>query len=126
MTEYLGIMVEQSFTDPDLMNRFQVLASRKVQSWTMHLVSVPEDQLGEQIRAVQAGMAEGRWYMHFFRGDVLVVVYKDAVFRVGTDPETWAPAAKHGLNGGIPREQLDFAPRMAEDAFAYFGVASRQ
>ena len=54
------------------------------------------------------------WYADYVRNDELVVVFRDAI-SIGGDPSTWAPAVEHGLELGIPQEQLDFKARTAEE-----------
>lgn len=47
--------------------------------------------------------------MHFYSGDDVIVVYRDALFRLRhSDLSTWNDAVAHGLTLGIPKEQLDF------------------
>lgn len=123
MKEYLGIVVEQCFRNDSLMEQFSVIATRRG-SWNLHLVSVPEQQISSQISLLQENMVSGdAWYAHFFRGEELVVVYRDAVFRTTINPADWGPAVEHGLLRGVPREQLDFAPRTKEEAHSFFRVA---
>lgn len=50
-----------------------------------------------------------------------MVVYQDRTFHATVNPETWTQSIQHGLDNGIPREQLDFKPRTKVDAMAYFG-----
>lgn len=68
------------------------------------------------------GIAEDCWYAHFFKDETLYVVYQDKVFQTTVFPHDWDEAIRHGMNHGIPMEQLDFHPRTADDAFALFGL----
>jgi hypothetical protein len=123
LSPYLGIVIEQSLRDPLLIDGFDVVATRRGRAWTFHLVSVAPERLEQQVAALQAGMVtDDCWYAHFFRGDELAVVYRDAVFWAGVDPATWAPAVEHGLAHGVPLEQLDFKPRTEAEARAFFGL----
>lgn len=65
------------------------------------------------------------WYAHYFCDDDLVIVFQDAIVRVGTDPETWGPAIEAGSVRGIPREQLDFRPRTRADALEFFELSEK-
>jgi hypothetical protein len=55
------------------------------------------------------------YYAHFYRGRELIIVYRDRVFRVTTDPATWKAAIEHGRELGIAERQLDFSPHRVED-----------
>lgn len=120
-------MVEESLRDPRVLQDLHVLASRRGRPWTFHLVSVPEHDFDRQVGMLQEHMVTDEcWYAHFFRDRELVVVYRDAVFRLTTDRATWAPAVEHGLRNGIPREQLDFEPRTWEEVREFFRLADAQ
>lgn len=98
----------------------QIVARKQVGTWRFLLTSVPETEIDEHIRALQAGMVtDDNWYAHYFLGEELVVVFRDASFRVSTDPATWGPVLDHGLLSGIPMKQLDFKPRTVPDAEAF-------
>lgn len=87
------------------------------------MVSVPESELDDHVKLLQSQMIEDdAWYAHYFRDDELVVVFRDAVFRVGTDPKTWDAPVEHGIKSGIPLHQMDFDPRTEEDARRFFGL----
>jgi len=123
MSEYFGIVVEQCLKDRGQINQFNIVGTRRGQSWTIHLVSVPEGQLDNQVSALREGMVTNdSWYAHFFRGPELVVVFRDAVFHAGIDLATWGPVKEYGLRRGIPEEQLDFSPRTVEEAYAFVAL----
>ncbi len=120
---YLGIVVEQALRDRGALRDWDVVARRRVGGWDFVLVRVHGQDLDRRVAELQRAMVDDdTWYAHFFAGNRLVLVFRDAVFRVGTDPGTWGPAIAHGLAGGVPREQLDFHPRTASSAEAFFGL----
>ena len=122
MSQYHGIVIEQSLRGRDVPAGTRVVAARQVGAWRFLLVTVPETEIEEHIRTIQAAMVtDDAWYAHFFLGEELVVVFRDASFRVGTEPATWGPAIAHGQACGIRLEQLDFKPRTVPDAEAFFG-----
>lgn len=126
MGNYLGIIIEQCLRDPAVARQFPVVSVRRLGSWVFLLASVPADELARHVQFLQSYMVtDGHWYAHYFRGDELVVVYRDAVFHVSTDPASWGPAIAHGLASGIPQEQLDFHPRTQSDAEQFFGTTVR-
>ncbi len=124
MDAYLGIVIEQSLSDPAAAAAFDVRARRRPVSWDFLLVAVPANALDEHLRALQNAMrSDEPWYAHYFRDDQLIVAFKDAVISVGVDPSTWEPAVGHGLARGVPRKQLDFKPRTEAGARAFFNIA---
>jgi hypothetical protein len=121
--DYLGIVIEQCLRDPSVEDRLRLISKRKPRSWVFLLVSVPESELDDHVKLLQSQMIEDdAWYAHYFRDDELVVVFRDAVFRVGTDPKTWDAPVEHGIKSGIPLHQMDFDPRTEEDARRFFGL----
>ncbi len=121
MDDYLGILIEQSLRDPAIASELNIQAVKRGIQWTLLLVSVPERDLASHVDRIQSNLADdGTWYAHYFRGSELVVVYRDAVFSVSTDPASWRPAVQHGIALGIPKEQLDYAPRTRDTAMQYF------
>lgn len=125
MPGYFGIIVEQSLKDVSVLQEFEIRADKRIGSWRLLLVSVPEEEIEPKMRRLQdhmIGVSEDCWYAHFFKDETLYVVYQDAIFRTSVDPEDWDEAIRYGLTNGIPREQLDFRPRTAEEAMATFGL----
>lgn len=125
MNDHLGIVIDRSLKDPAVLPRLPVIARRQVGSWGFLLVSVPEAEIDRFISVLQSHLIEATvdcWYAHFFREDDLIVVYQDRIFHATLDPGSWGPAVQHGLERGVPREQLDFKPRTREDALAFFGM----
>jgi len=123
--EYLGIIIEKSLKETDVIKEFQIVGTRRKGSWNFLLVSVSEEKLEQQIRLLQQHMIdieEDCWYAHYFRKNELVVVYQDKVFRTSTSPETWQEVIQYGLDHGIPLEQLDFNPRTMEGAYGFFDI----
>lgn len=123
MDNYLGIIVEQSLRDPQVREALQVVAVKHGANWSFWLDSAGVGELEEHIRVIQTNMVSDEyWYAHYFRGNELVVVFRDAVFRVTTDPATWEPAIAHGLARGIPRNELDFGYVTKAQAEEFFGT----
>lgn len=126
MGDYLGILVEQSLRDPAITQAFRIVSVKRGKFWVFLLHSVPSDDFERHVKLIQSNMVtDGHWYAHYFRDDELVVVYRDAIFHVLTDPASWGPAIEHGLASGIPREQLDFQPRTQSDVEQFFGTMRR-
>jgi hypothetical protein len=124
-SSYLGIVIEQSQQDKNIAAPARLVARKIVNTWAFLLVHVAGTALDEHIGALQANMvADGSWYAHYFRGKELVVVFRDAVFKVSLDQATWGPVIQYGLKKGIPVEQLDFKPATRQDAEEFFGLGN--
>lgn len=123
MDTYMGIIVEQSLRDPTITKAFEIASVKHGGFWTFLLDTVPGANFERHVSLIQSNLIpDGRWYVHYFRGNELVVVFHDAVFRISTDPASWGPAVEHGLASGIPQEQLDFQPRTRSDIERFFGM----
>jgi hypothetical protein len=56
------------------------------------------------------------FYCHFYRGEELVVVFKERIFKANAcDKSTWAEILEYGKSIHIPEAQLDFLPCKIED-----------
>lgn len=122
--EYHGNLLDTSFSDPQYLDKFRVFAKKKSETnpWTLHGVIVPEDAIETVIREVQAKLVPNEpYYNHFYRGDELIVVFKDKVFKITPDRSTWKDAVAYGQTLGIPDDQLVFEPNRFEGEQEYFG-----
>ncbi|HEY5160559.1 MAG TPA: hypothetical protein VII83_05735 [Gaiellaceae bacterium] len=126
MPPFLGIVIEQSLTDPAFAETLDVVHTKRDpdSSWVFLLVRVAPDRLSTELERIRQAIAINEpWYAHFFCGDELVVVFVNAIFELSIDPMSWSPAIEHGLALGIPREQLDFWPRTPAQIEERFGVS---
>jgi hypothetical protein len=127
MAQYVGVLIEQSLADPASLRGIEVLCRQRDLhgAWVFLLVRVLGAQERETFADVQAAMRkDGNWYTHFFRGDELVVIFRDAKFTMSIDPATWGPAIDHGRRLAIPAEQLDFVPHTPAQVEARFGAGA--
>ena len=125
MPDYLGIVIKQSLSNPDLIDDLNVIATKVVGTWDFLLVTVAEEHLHDTMVRLQNHMIPIEtdcWYNHFFRDDQLIVVFQNKIWTTTTNPESWNDVIQYGFNHGIPLEQLDFHPRTIEDAYAFFGI----
>ena len=62
----------------------------------------------EEIKKIHSNLKQG-WYMHFWRGNEIIVLFKDKKFVLELDnKDSWRDAIDFGSSINIPREQLDF------------------
>lgn len=103
---YKGVIVEQSITDITILSSLDVQNRNVIdaQNWIETTVFVTE----EQIEKLSSLLRDG-WYMHFWSGRSVKVIFKNKVFEINYDDKsTWNSAVQYGMSIGIPYEQLDF------------------
>ena len=104
---YRGVIIEESLINQDAISGLKVLARDHDEPSGWHLVTV--EVTAAQAEALASQLQPGPWYIHFWHDQKVIVVFKDATFRLQqNDLSTWQPALEHGRSLGIPPEQLDF------------------
>lgn len=108
--KYKGIIVEESLKDNRIVNALEIVEVKVSDEedpkdrWHLYTVRVSK----EDIKILSKNIKQG-WYMHFWKGREIVVVFKDKKFEFDfDDKESWKPVTKYGLSLGIPKEELDF------------------
>jgi len=118
MKEYHGIVIDKSLKDKKIIKKLNVIGSKKSTSNKLLQlkISFPEEKLNEMIKFIQENLVtKEKYYAHFYKGNEVIVIFKDKVFYVSTDKSTWKPIIHYGLSLKIPREQLDMKPCRIED-----------
>ncbi len=110
---YKGTIIKESLTDPVILKTIKVVSeysevNQDNSDDTWHLYDVEVSQ--EEIKKLQDYLKrEDGWYMHFWQGEEVTVVFRDKIFHINSDnKETWKDAVAYGLSVGVPKEQLDF------------------
>lgn len=110
---YRGTIVEESLEDNRILNDFHFKILRlKISSednpadrWHIYTVRIQDENDIERL----AQHIKPGWYMHFWRDDEVIAIFKDKTFKFKySDKSTWEPAIEYGRSVGIPAEQLDF------------------
>lgn len=105
-----GMIVEESLLDPSIMNEIPIDRVQITSPGRWHIYSVVFSE--HQIEHCQRWIKDDPWYIHFWRDDEIIVIFKDKIFRFSqSDKATWKPALTHGQALGIPEAQLDFLTR---------------
>jgi len=105
MNTYSGTIVENSLADKSILDKLKITKTWQDEDWILHNVEVTEEEIGE----LGKHLANGPWYMNFWSGDNMKVVYKDIIFDIKiSDKSTWTESINFGKSIGIPEEQLDF------------------
>jgi hypothetical protein len=104
---YKGIIIDNSLSNKDFLKKVRVTKTWQDGDWTLHSISLDEDQVAKLSRTLD----DGPWYVHIWKQgqDDVKVIFKDKIFDIKfSDKSTWAKAIEHGKSLGIPEEQLDF------------------
>lgn len=117
MDEYHGIVIEQSLADRKLLEKSTILSKKEESGlWILYKISFQKGMVDEMIKIAQAGLKSGKWYVHFYMKENLIIVFKQMVFLVSSsDKKTWEPAVHYGKSAGIPERQLNFRPCRIEE-----------
>ncbi|HRZ85505.1 MAG TPA: hypothetical protein P5277_01870 [Candidatus Paceibacterota bacterium] len=108
--KYKGCIVEESLTDNQIINKLNVKkititrAENPSERWHIYNVIVDEEDINKISENIKPG-----WYMHFWKGNDIIVIFKDKQFKIKlNDKSTWKKAVDYGISIKIPKEQLDF------------------
>jgi hypothetical protein len=55
------------------------------------------------------------FYAHFYRDNGIIIVFKEKIFNVTVDKNTWKAAINYGKTININEKQLYFIPNRFED-----------
>jgi hypothetical protein len=121
--EYHGIIINLSQKDKSIFNTVEVIGKRKFLFGliTLYKVKVSPGNIDNVIKAFQTNMSDRiflrkqEFYFHFYRGNELVIVFKNKIFKASPDKSTWSDAITYGIQLKIPENQLDFIPNKFED-----------
>jgi len=105
---YLGTVVEEGLKDLSILKELDIVKSETSpnNSWHLHNVRIPKEKIVELQTCLRD---QEPWYMHFWKGDKITVVFKDKTFTISaSNKSTWGDAVDYGLSIGIPKRQLDF------------------
>jgi hypothetical protein len=123
MGEYHGIIVNLSQKDRSIFRDLNVIGRKKIFFGLIILykIRVAPDDLDTLILRIQSNMADNVlflhkvFYCHLYRGDELVIVFRNKLFHVKPASKSWSEAIDYGRSLGIPVDQLDFSPCRFED-----------
>ena len=118
---YHGIIIDQEFTDKSFPNNFKIFAKKQDGDWGIYGIEIEDLKLDETISKIQANLKTNEnWYVHFYNGENLIVIFKNKIFKTSVNSSRWQPIINYGKEIGIPEEQLDFKPNKFEEENSYF------
>ena len=106
MSQFKGIVVEESLDSPLLVNKLHVV---KVEvslnpMWHTYTVNISRDEIHQLSKHLKP-----KWYAHFWKGNEVLAIFKDKFFEFKHDDKsTWKEAVEYGRSQGVPEAQLDF------------------
>lgn len=113
---YTGYIIDKSQRDKKIFKNM-IITNQKT-TWLgliiIYEVQVDADYIDLMIKKLQdnmvthIGFIKQEFYIHFYCGEELIVVYRDKVFHITADKKTWTEAVEHGRKLGIVEKQLDF------------------
>jgi len=120
---YHGIIINVSQRDRSIFKTAEIIGKKKLffGFLTFYKIKASPDTIDGTIKAFQGNMADRvlfrkqEFYLHFYRDDELIIVFRDKIFNVSPDTSTWAAAIAHGRQLKIADKQLDFKPNRFED-----------
>jgi hypothetical protein len=123
MGDYHGIIVNLSQKDRSIFRELRMIGRKKVLLGLLVLykIQVTPQDFDALTQRIQANMADKvlflrkEFYCHFYRGDELIIIFRQKRFRATTAPESWSQAITYGKSVGIAANQLDFFPCRCED-----------
>lgn len=105
MTKYIGTIVEQSLENKEVLKELSVLRTYTDEDWTLYQIECDETVFSK----LQQSLNDGPWYIHLWNQTDLIAIFKDKIFKLNKiDKDSWRDAIIHGIEKGIPEEQMDF------------------
>ena len=120
---YRGIILSISQRDRSIFSTLHVIGKKQAFFGvvTLYKVELEPALLEPTIERLQRNMRDSwlhirGFYCHFYRGEELIVVFKDRIFKANAcDKSTWAEIFEYGKSIHTPEPQLDFSPCKIED-----------
>ncbi|MBM3256916.1 MAG: hypothetical protein FJY98_01120 [Candidatus Liptonbacteria bacterium] len=128
MSDYRGVIIEESLENKAILKEVQILSTRVsqvtdkhktpwVSQWTLHEVLIPESHAAECVKKISQSIdhTHNAWYADFRNSTHHYIVFRDKVFFVDRKSQAEYDAAKqYGIALGIPEHQVDFHPAVAK------------
>jgi len=120
---YHGIVVSFSQKNKSIFQRLHIIGLKKVLFGIIKLykIDISEKEIKKIIQEIQMNMSKNifminqEFYAHFYRKNELIIVYRNKIFSVTLDKNSWEEAIEYGKSIGIKENQLDFIPNRFEE-----------
>lgn len=127
MSDYTGIIIEESLADRAVLGMVTVVAQKIevvterhqtpwVKQWTLDMVRVPEAE-AEQVAAVLSEAIDTSlktsWYADYKNDKQHYIIFPGKIFAIDrTSASQYQEATDYGISLGIPPYQVDFSPHI--------------
>jgi hypothetical protein len=123
MSNFTGVIVEESLQDKSLLQEVKILQTivEKVtrdhqtpwlSKWTLHRVEISEKMIDDFNQKISRALESERtaWYADFHNQKIHYVIFPNKIFAVDLQESKpdYKPVKEYGLQLGIPDYQLDF------------------
>lgn len=107
-----AIIVDKGLKNKKIFENFRILGNKKSDTdrWTLYKIEIKKDGLESSISTLQKAMVDGPYYFHLYAKELLIIVFKNKLFKVSPKKNSWQKAIAYGESLGIPKKQLDFSP----------------
>jgi len=125
MSDYIGVIIEESLEDKKVLQKVKILKTRIAQvtekhktpwikQWTLHTVEIPENQADAISKELSKSLdSKHNWYADFKNDKIHYIIFRDRVFRIDrTSKEQYDKATAYGISIGIPNYQVNFSPHI--------------
>ena len=113
---YKGYIIDKSQKDRKIFETLQITNKKTI--WfgliTIYEIEVSEKEIHTVITRLQQnmvnriGLKKQEFYLHFYSGNELIIVYRKNTFFATSEKSTWLDAQNYGKSLGIAPKQLDF------------------
>ena len=119
-----GVIIEESLEDKSLLSLVKIISSRQTTLenesergvLTFHSLELEDSNLDEFIETAQKSNKDS-FYIHICKGNEMIVVFKNKVFRFSSDNSAELNKAReYGISVGVFKEQMPFE-KLIENPF---------
>ncbi len=113
---YKGYIIDKSQKNRKIFDTLRITNQKTI--WlgliTIYEIEVTAKELDTVINQLQKnmvnriGLKKQEFYLHFYCGNELIIVYRTKKFLATSDKSTWTEAQNYGRSLGIVSKQLDF------------------
>ncbi|MBI3956447.1 MAG: hypothetical protein HY340_00455 [Candidatus Kerfeldbacteria bacterium] len=127
MAKFLGVIIEESLENKDVLNDVTITESKVepatekhntpwLKQWTMHTVEIHDDQIDDIAEKLSRSLdSQHHWYCDFKNETTHYIIFRNKVFKIDrTKKEEYDKATAYGVTLGIPDYQLDFSPHVKQ------------
>ncbi len=127
MSNYQGVIIEESLADKNLVQDFKILFTKVslvtdkhktswLKQWTLHTVEIPEDQASNVAQKLSQNLDYSHgsaWYADFKNDAHHYIIFQNKVFLIDIwNQEQYNEAKRYGISLSIPDYQVDFKAKV--------------